>query len=158
VIDDDAAQAPVWRLVTVVDVHLELPGVHPEVVLQQSESPWRQLRIPVGFAEGTAIAYAWRSLATPRPLTHELLADLLDRHGVDVGALRITGRTGGTYLAEIETSGPRGHHTVSCRPSDGLALVLRRRMATPVLVAESLFGPATPAAGQAAGPGVPGPA
>ena len=131
-----------WRIVTVAGVRLELPGVHPEVLLQESESPWRQLRIPVGFAEGTAIAYAWRGVATPRPLTHELMADVLDRHGVDVAVLRITERRGALFLAELETTGPRGSETVACRPSDGLALVLRRRLPTPVLVAESVFEPA----------------
>ena len=55
--------------------------------------------------------------------------------------VRITGRSGTTYLAEIDSVGPRGQHTVECRPSDGLCLVLRRRMATPVLVAEHLLEP-----------------
>ena len=142
------AAGAAWRLVTVAGVRLEMPGVHPEVLLQESESPWRQLRIPVGFAEGTAIAYAWRGVPTPRPLTHELVADLLDRHGVDVAALRITGRRGALFLAELETAGPRGSATVACRPSDGLALVLRRRLPTPVLVAEAVF------AADGTGPGV----
>jgi bifunctional DNase/RNase len=130
-----------WRLVTVAGVSLELPGVHPEVVLRECEAPWRELRIPVGFAEGTAIAYALRSLPTPRPLTHALMAELLERHAVDVAALRICGRQEGTFLGELDTSGPRGHHTVACRPSDGLALVLRRRPPTPILVVEELLGP-----------------
>jgi bifunctional DNase/RNase len=140
-----------WRIVTVAGVRLELPGVHPEVMLQESEAPWRQLRIPVGFAEGTAIAYAWRGVPTPRPLTHELLAGLLDRHGIDVAALRITERRGALFLAELETSGPRGAETVPCRPSDGLALVLRRRLPTPVLVAESVFDPGPGASGAQGG-------
>ncbi|HAM03655.1 MAG TPA: hypothetical protein DCQ30_15735 [Acidimicrobiaceae bacterium] len=149
----DAPGSPQWCLVTVAGVHLELPGVHPEVVVEEIAAPRRQLRIPVGFAEGTAIAYAWRQIPTPRPLTHELLAELLDRHGVDVAALRITGRRGATFLAELDTEGPRGRHTVSCRPSDGLALVLRRRMHTPVLVAEDLLQPETDAPGEAVTPG-----
>ena len=132
---------PRWRVVTLASVRVDLPSEHPEVVLQESEAPWRQLRFPVGYAEGRALAYALRGIPTPRPLTHQLLAELLERHGVDVSALRITGRSGTTYLAEIDTVGPRGQHTVECRPSDGLCLVLRRRMATPVLVAEHLLGP-----------------
>jgi uncharacterized protein len=136
-----------WRLVTVAGVSLELPGVHPEVVLQEAEAPFRQLRIPVGFAEGTAIAYAWRAVPTPRPLTHHLLADLLERHGVEIAALRITAKEAGTFLAELETSGPRGSQTIACRPSDGIALVLRCKMPTPapILVAERLL--AVPSAG-----------
>lgn len=139
----DQAGAAGWRLVTVAGVELQLPGVHPEVMLQESEWPHRQLRIPVGFAEGTAIAYAWRQVPTARPLSHQLIVDVLDRHGVDVAVLRITGRQGGTFIAELETVGPRGQHTVPCRPSDGLALVLRRGVPTPILVAESLFPSST---------------
>ena len=153
----DVPGAAQWCLVTVSGVHLELPGVHPEVVLEETTAARRQLRIPVGFAEGTAIAYAWRQIPTPRPLTHELLAELLDRHGVDVAALRITGRNRSTFLAELDTEGPRGRHTVSCRPSDGLALVLRRRMHTPVLVADDLFPPAPDAPGEQSPPGEPVP-
>ncbi len=96
----------------------------------------------MGFAEGAAIAYGWRGIATPRPLTHELLSDLLDRHGVEVAALRITVQQGSLFLAELDTTGPRGLQVVPCRPSDGIALVLRRRMATPITVAEGLFEPA----------------
>ena len=134
-----AEPSSLWRLVSVAGVQLELPGVHPEVVLTEREAPWRELRIPVGFAEGTAIAYAWRRLPTPRPLTHELVTEILERHGVGVEALRITARQGRVFLAELETSGPRGRHLVPCRPSDGLALVLRRALPTPILVAEGLF-------------------
>jgi bifunctional DNase/RNase len=146
--------APVWRVVTVAGVQLELPAVYPEVILTEAEAPWRELRIPVGLAEGSAIAYAWRLIPTPRPLTHELMAELLDRHGVDVAALRITARQGTVYLAEIETSGPRGREVVPCRPSDGLALILRQRLATPVLVAEGLFDQ-TPADVPAPAPAAP---
>lgn len=148
----DGSGQPGWRVVTLASVRVELPSEHPEVVLRESEAPWRQLRFPVGEAEGRALAYALRGIATPRPLTHQLLAELLDRHGVDVGTLRITGRSGSTYLAELDTIGPRGRHTVECRPSDGLCLVLRLRMATPVLVAEHLLEPESPASPQAAPP------
>lgn len=143
-----------WRLVHVLTVRLELPGVHPDVVLQEDQAPWRQLRIPVGFTEGTAIAYALKQVPTARPLTHGLTLDLLERHGVEVAALRVTGREGAVFLGELETMGPSGRHVVPCRPSDGIALVLRRAMPTPILVADELFeraaapgpGPETPVA------------
>ena len=134
-----AHSTPAWRLAHVVSVRLELPGVYPEVVLQEDEAPWRRLEIPVGLAEGTAIAYALKQVPTPRPLTHELAVDLLDRHGVDVVAVRVTGRQGALFLAELETMGPGGRHVVPCRPSDGIALVLRRTLPTPMLVADYLF-------------------
>lgn len=139
-VSEGRSSADAWRMVAVAGVSLELPGVHPEVLLEERQAPFRRLRIPVGFAEGTAIAYAWRAVATPRPLTHQLLADILQCHGVEVAALRITGKHGATFLAELDTAGPRGPHTVSCRPSDGVALVLRGKLPIPILVAEALLG------------------
>ncbi|MHB8438822.1 MAG: bifunctional nuclease family protein [Acidimicrobiales bacterium] len=128
-----------WRIVTVSAVELDLPAAYPEVVLTEQAAPWRTLRIPVGLAEGTAIAYALRGVATSRPLTHALVAELLERHGIEVAALRITARRGTVYLAELDTMGPKGHEVLACRPSDGIALVLRRSMATPIVVADALF-------------------
>jgi hypothetical protein len=93
------------------------------------------------MADGNAIAFAWRGLTTPRPLTHALFTDVLERHGVQLEAVRITARRGRSYFAELDTVGPRGRQVIPCRPSDALALVLRQRMPTPVLVADWVFDP-----------------
>ncbi|HXQ60548.1 MAG TPA: bifunctional nuclease family protein [Acidimicrobiales bacterium] len=128
-----------WRLAVVAGVRMDLPGDHPEVLVHEAVSPWRELAIPVGMAEGNAIAYAWRGFATRRPLTHALFSDVLERHGVELEAVRITARQGRNFYAELDTTGPRGRQIISCRPSDALALVLRQRMPTPVLVADWVF-------------------
>ena len=129
----------VWRIVAVAGVTMDLPSANPEVVLHEAQDPWRELRIPVGLAEGTAIAYAFRSIDTPRPLTHEMVTEILDRHDVSIEAVRITVRRGQLFFAEIDTMGPRGRRVVPCRPSDALALALRQRLPTPILVAEWVF-------------------
>ena len=98
----------VWRIVAVAGVEMELPSANPEVVLHEAQDPWRELRIPVGMAEGTAIAFAFRGIDTPRPLTHELVTEILDRHDVSIEAVRITVRRGQVFFAEIDTMGPRG--------------------------------------------------
>jgi bifunctional DNase/RNase len=128
-----------WRIVAVAGVEMELPTVNPEVVLHEAQDPWRELRIPVGMAEGTAIAFAHRGIDTPRPLTHELVTDILDRHDVSVAAVRITVRRGQVFFAEIDTMGPRGRRVLPCRPSDAIALALRQKLPTPILVAEWVF-------------------
>jgi bifunctional DNase/RNase len=148
-----------WRLAVVAGVRMDMPGEHPEVLVHEAVSPWRELAIPVAMADGNAIAYAWRGLTTPRPLTHALFTDVLERHGVQLEAVRITARRGRSYFAELDTVGPQGRQVIPCRPSDALALVLRQRMPTPVLVADSVFDPeetdtddgppAQPASGQA---------
>jgi hypothetical protein len=135
----DGRDPEVWRLVAVADVVMELPAAFPEIVLHESQHPWREVRIPVGLHEGTSIAYAFRSIPTPRPLTHELLTEVLERHGVTIEAVRITGRRGQAFHAEMDTTGPRGRQIVPCRPSDAIALALRQQLPTPVLVAEWIF-------------------
>jgi len=129
----------VWRIVVVAEITMDLPDAHPEIVLHEAQHPWREVRIPVGLPEGTAIAYAFRSIDTPRPLTHTLMAELLDRHGVSIEAVRITVRRGNSFFAEIDTRGPQGRHVLPCRPSDAIALVLRQRLPTPILVGEWVF-------------------
>jgi bifunctional DNase/RNase len=138
----DAPDAGPWRLAVVVAVEMVLPSQFPEVVLQEKDEPWREVRIPVGLAEGTAIAHAWRGVTTPRPLTHALFAEVIQRHDVRIEAVRITARRQGTFLAELATAGRRGTEVVPCRPSDGIALMLRQTMPTPLLVAEWLFASA----------------
>ena len=126
----------VWHLVDVTDVAMALPSPYPEVVLQEREPPFRVLRVPVALADGTAIAHAWRRVGTPRPLTHELLVDVLGRHQVVVEAVRVTAVEGGTFHAELDTTGRTGRQVVPCRTSDALALALRQRPTAPILVAE----------------------
>jgi uncharacterized protein len=128
-----------WRLVVVAAVSMELPAAYPEVLLRESVAPHREVRIPVGLAEGTAIAHAWRRMATPRPLTHELITEILNRHKVTLEAVRITERRGQAFCAELETMGPNGRQVVSCRPSDAIALALRQPLPTPMLVVDEVF-------------------
>jgi len=58
---------------------------------------------------------------------------------VTIEAVRITVRRGQQFFAEIDTTGPGGRQVVPCRPSDALALALRQRLPTPILVAEWVF-------------------
>jgi len=116
-----------------VDIVLVLPSTHPVVVLQESDLPYRELRIPIGGPEGIAIGYAARQVATPRPLTHELMTQLLEKFSLTLDVVRITGLTGGMFTAEIVVSGPSGSRTIDCRPSDAVALALRQRLPVPIM-------------------------
>jgi bifunctional DNase/RNase len=120
-----------------VDMHL--PSQYPVVTLREIELPKRDLSFPVGMAEGAALAHVLQRIETPRPLTHELFADVLRRFAIDVVAIRMTGRVGGTYLAELDLMSARGREVVTCRPSDGIVLALRQKFPAPLLVDERLF-------------------
>ena len=116
-----------------VDVVLLLPATHPVVVLQEADPPYRELRIPVGGAEGIAIGYAARGLETPRPLTHELLARILEEFGMTLDVVRITQVRGTAFTAEMVISGRLGARVIDCRPSDAIALALRHRLPVPIM-------------------------
>ena len=117
-----------------VDVVLLLPATHPVVVLQEADAPFRELRIPVGGAEGIAISYAARGLATPRPLTHELFTRVFEEFGMTLDVVRITEVRGTAFTAEIVISGRLGMRLIDCRPSDAIALALRHGLPVPIMV------------------------
>ncbi len=126
-------------VVRVRGVLLELPSQFPVVTLDEETGHQRSLAIPIGMPEGVALAVALSGTPTPRPLTHELFAQALSAVGADVVAVRIVGRTRGTYLAELDLIGSRGRECLACRPSDGIVLALRQPVTAPVLVDERLF-------------------
>lgn len=135
-----AAEASL-RLVEVVEVAVDLPGSHPVLDLREIEGPGRELRMPIGMAEGVALAHAWRATTTRRPLTHELCASILERLDVSVEAVRIVAVEDGIYVGELVLAGRQGTEVFPCRPTDGITLALRQRLPVPILVAEELLAP-----------------
>jgi hypothetical protein len=134
-----APPPPAFRVMDVQDVVLDLPAQFPQVTLIEAEPPNRSLVFPVGLAEGTAMALALRRMDSPRPSTHELFMQVLQRVRMDVIAVRLTGRVHGNYLAELDIMAPDGRERIECRPSDGLILALRMPVSAPVLVHERLL-------------------
>jgi bifunctional DNase/RNase len=130
---------PAFRVMDVDDVLLDLPSQYPTVTLVESEPPQRSLVFPVGLTEGTALALALRRMDSPRPMTHELFAHVLQRVRIDVIAVRLIGRDQGNYLAELDLMAPNGRERIPCRPSDGLVLALRMPVPAPILVDERLL-------------------
>jgi hypothetical protein len=130
---------PAFRVMDVDGVSLELPAQFPTVTLLESEPPLRNLVFPIGLTEGTALALALHKMESPRPMTHELFAQVLQRVHTDVIAVRLIGREQGNYLAELDLMAPNGRERVSCRPSDGLVLALRMPVPAPILVDERLL-------------------
>lgn len=105
----------------VVGVRVEMPSNNPIVLLRESEGH-RYLPIWVGAVEATAIAYAQQGITPPRPLTHDLMRDILGALGVSVQEVRITALEDGVFYALIVFSNGT---QVSARPSDAIALALR---------------------------------
>jgi bifunctional DNase/RNase len=127
------------RVVEFVGLAVELPATDPVLSLRETDPPGRLLRIPIGMAEGVAIAYAWRQLATPRPLTHELFVEALGRFDLRVELVEVTEVQGRSFSGQLRLVGPQRSEVVACRPSDGIALALRQRPPAPILVDDAVL-------------------
>ena len=98
-----------------------MPSNQPIVLLREVAGD-RYLPIWIGAVEATAIAFAQQGVVPPRPLTHDLLRDVIASTGNTLSEVRITSMEEGVFYAElIFASGIE----VSARPSDSIALALR---------------------------------
>jgi uncharacterized protein len=107
-----------------VGVRVELPTNQPIVLLKEKEGE-RYLPIWIGPVEATAIALGMQGIETQRPMTHDLMRDLLKGLGVEVQRILITELRDGTFYASIEMSSNGASVSISSRPSDALALAVR---------------------------------
>jgi bifunctional DNase/RNase len=106
-------------------VRLELPANAPVVLLRETGGSRRVLPIYIGPEEAKAIALALDRVTTPRPMTHDLMRDLLGALGAAVQRVVLTELRDSTFFAEIELLLGGRVHRVSSRPSDAIALAVR---------------------------------
>jgi len=121
------------RQLDVVGVRVEMPSNQPIVLLKEAGGE-RYLPIWIGAVEATAIAFAQQGVVPARPLTHDLLRDVLGAVGRELEQVRITGLRDGVFYAELRLS---GGVEVSSRPSDAIALALRT--ASPIYCADAVL-------------------
>jgi bifunctional DNase/RNase len=109
------------REVDVMGVRVEMPSNQPIVLLREVTGE-RYLPIWIGAVEATAIAFAQQGVVPPRPLTHDLMKDLLDALGQELTEVQITDMKDGVFFATLVLgSGVE----IGARPSDSIALALR---------------------------------
>lgn len=123
--------------VNVAGVRMEMPSNTPIVLLNETQGS-RYLPIWIGAVEATAIAYAQQRVTPPRPMTHDLIIELLAELGAKLTGVRITALTDGVFFAflDLETSAGT-EHELSTRPSDAIALALR--VDVPITVAPDVL-------------------
>lgn len=120
--------------VEVVGIRIDDSGNSPVLILKELSTLGRVLEIWIGAVEAGAIAMAQQEVQAPRPLTHDLIVDILKALNVNLVTVRINEISDGIYLSELVLSdGSR----IQCRPSDGVALAIRTD--APILVAEEVF-------------------
>jgi bifunctional DNase/RNase len=109
----------------VVGVRIEMPSNQPIVLLKEIDGV-RFLPIWVGAVEATAIAFAQQGVIPPRPLTHDLMQDIVESLDATLTAIQVTAMEEGVFMASLLIRDPDGNAvSVSARPSDAIALALR---------------------------------
>jgi len=112
---------------------VEMPPTQPIVLLREAAGE-RSLPIWIGAPEASAIAFAQQGVTPARPLTHDLLKDVITALGATLEQVQITDLSDGVFYAVLVFA---GGVEVSARPSDAIALALRT--GTPVVGAESVL-------------------
>ena len=118
---DEPAAGSSYSELSVVGVRVELPSQQPIVLLKEVDGD-RYLPIWIGAVEATAIAFAQQGVVTARPMTHDLLRDLLTAFDRPLRTVTITELREGVFYAELSFD---GDVVVSARPSDAIALAMR---------------------------------
>lgn len=125
------------RELELVGLRVEMPANTPVLILREVEGT-RVLPIWIGAVEATAIAVVQQGLEPQRPLTHDLLLQVVEAAGHQLTAVSITDLRDGVFYAELELS---DGIVVSARPSDAVALALRA--GCPILCEEAVLAEAS---------------
>lgn len=120
----------------IVGVRVELPSKQPIVLLKEVGGE-RYLPIWIGAVEATAIAFAQEGITTARPMTHDLMRDVLRALRTELTRVTITDLQDGVFFATLVFA---NGVEVSARPSDAIALAMR--MGAPVYGEESVLAEA----------------
>jgi uncharacterized protein len=123
--------------VTLRAVRVDLQSNTPVLLLQEAGGEGRTLPIFIGNPEATAIAYALQGVTMPRPLTHDLVKDMLSALEISLERVIITELRASTYFAELHLRRGDERTVVSSRPSDAVAVAVRTE--TPLFVQDELM-------------------
>jgi bifunctional DNase/RNase len=109
----------------VVGVRVEMPSNQPILLLKEMEGS-RFLPIWIGAVEATAIAFAQQGVTPPRPMSHDLMREIIEKLDATVVSVEISSLMDGVFYATINLRTESGGKiAISARPSDAIALALR---------------------------------
>ena len=129
--------------IAAMDIKLSVQGVltdpktETQIVLLRSEENNEVLPIWVGAVEGSAIKFALEGVHPPRPMTHDLMKNLLDHLRFRVQKVIVTEIKSNTYYAMIYIEANGSTLTIDARPSDAVALAIRSH--APIYATDEVF-------------------
>ena len=113
------------------------PVSNMPIIILRDEDDKRSLPIWVGIFEANAIALQLENVATPRPMTHDLLRNMISELDARVTRVVINDLRDSTFFAQIRILTGGKTLEVDARPSDAIALALRTE--APIFVAQSVL-------------------
>ncbi|MCB0869407.1 MAG: bifunctional nuclease family protein [Solirubrobacterales bacterium] len=124
------------REVQIYGVSFDMVGKQPIVLLKTIDDN-RYLPIWIGHPEAAAILMKLQGADTPRPMTHDLVIDMLDQVETKVERITVNELRDNTFFATIVLSVGGNEIEIDSRPSDALALAVR--VQAPIFVAEDVI-------------------
>jgi bifunctional DNase/RNase len=112
------------------------PMSNMPIIILRDEDDKRSLPIWVGIFEANAIALELEKIATPRPMTHDLIKNILEAIEARVVKVAVTDLKDNTFFAVLHLQLGDTEYTVDSRPSDAIALALR--VGAPIYVDEDV--------------------
>ncbi len=122
--------------VEVIGIRVEFPSNQPVLILRELNSP-RFLPLWIGVPEADAISMSLDGVEIPRPLTHDLLLDVIENLDDRLESVEITELVEGVFYAVLNFV---SHDSISARPSDAVALALRADV--PIYVSDEVLAEA----------------
>ena len=107
------------------------------IIILRDEEDKRSLPIWVGIFEANAIALELEKIPTPRPMTHDLIKNILETIEARLLKIVVTDLRENTYFAVLHLQVGDTEYTVDSRTSDAIAIALR--LAAPIYVEEEVF-------------------
>ena len=117
-------------------VSFDLVGKQPIVLLKTADGN-RFLPIWIGHPEAAAILMKLQNASTPRPMTHDLVTEILGQLNAEVVRITVTELRENTFFAQITVQQDGSEVEVDSRPSDAIALAIRSD--APIYAAESVI-------------------
>jgi bifunctional DNase/RNase len=130
-----------------VEVELSRVVIHEkgdqQFIHLRERSGERSFPIVIGFNEAAEINRKLRSLAAPRPMTHDLIGRILETLDWKLLRVAVTELRDSTFYAVLELDHDGERRYVDCRPSDAIALAVQMR--SPVFVSKKVLDVVAPA-------------
>jgi len=124
-------------LVDLIEIQMNPLTGESVVVLREHDEPNRLLPIVVGGLDAASIALAARGRTSSRPMTHDVMATLVEGLDGHLDAVEVTDLRDGAFIANLAVSGPTGDLRLDTRPSDAIALAVR--LHAPLFVSEHVL-------------------